>query len=220
MSRLNRGEGTVRMKNAAKVDAEELLHLALKASQERRLENAIEYLKRAIEISPNFGKAYYLLGAFHAELGMYDRAIEEMTRAVELEPTIDAAHFQLGLLYLTSGQIDNAINAWKSLDALGENHPFWLFKEGMINLANDEFDACIDKLGKGIKINTINEALNNDMRKVMSRAQEALDAMPEKPEAQDAKPATTQSRKKTTKRTAKGNQILLSAYKSNDDDES
>jgi len=204
------------MEQTANLDSEELLHLALKASQENKTEDSISYLKRAIEISPNSGKAYYLLGALHAELGLYDRAIEEMSKAVELEPTIDAAQFQLGLLYLTSGRLQPAIDVWKALDSLGENHPFWLFKEGMISLAQDDFADCIIKLEQGIKINTINEALNNDMRRVMEKARAALDAqggdssINEKLESE----ATTKTRKKA----ARGNPILLSAYKNGEDD--
>ena len=205
------------MENTARLDSEELLHLALKATQDNKTEDSIEYLKRAIEISPKFGKAYYLLGALHAELGMYDRAIEEMTQAIELEPTIDAAHFQLGLLYITSGQLDNAVTAWKSLDALGENHPFWLFKEGMIDLAKDKFEECIRKLEHGIKINTINEALNNDMRRVIEKAREALESAGDD-QANDSKVSSAPDVKNTDKNNGKGNHILLSAYQSSEDD--
>jgi tetratricopeptide (TPR) repeat protein len=205
------------MENSAQLDSEELLHLALKATQDNKTEDSIEYLKRAIAISPKFGKAYYLLGALHAELGMYDRAIEEMTQAIELEPTIDAAHFQLGLLYITSGQLENAVNTWKSLDALGENHPFWLFKEGMIALANDKFEECIRKLEHGIKINTINDALNNDMRRVIGKAQEALESAGDD-QPSDGNTAPIPNAENTGKSTGKGNHILLSAYQSSEDE--
>lgn len=207
------------MENTARLDSEELLHLALKASQNNKTEDSIEYLKRAIELSPKFGKAYYLLGALHAELGMYDRAIEEMTEAIRLEPTIDAAHFQLGLLYITSGQLDNAIDAWKSLDTLGENHPFWLFKEGMIHLAHDEFEECIQKLEQGIKLNTINQALNNDMQKVIEKARTAFE--PSTSESKTDQFSNSDSRHDgagADKATSKGSHILLSAYQASEED--
>ncbi|MEW8228417.1 MAG: tetratricopeptide repeat protein, partial [Candidatus Thiodiazotropha endolucinida] len=83
---------------STKLDSDELMHLAMHAENH---EQAIDYLKRVLEISEDNGKAYYLLGAIHAEIGMYDRATEEMTRAVELEPDLPTAHFQLGLLHVT-----------------------------------------------------------------------------------------------------------------------
>ena len=191
------------------LDAEELLHLALKASQQNRSASAIDYLKRAIEISFNFAKAHYLLGALHAEIGMYERAAEEMTKAIELEPELDAAQFQLGLLYITGGNLAKAEESWKALDKLGDQHPFYLFKEGMIDLAKDRFVDCIEKLESGIALNTINEALNNDMRRVIERARTAI--------GQSSPQAEQDDKELDSEQAATPNQMLLSAYQQSDE---
>jgi tetratricopeptide (TPR) repeat protein len=153
--------------NTARLDDQELLHLALRASDQNRHEEAISYLKRALDISPDNAKAHYMLGAEHAEIGLYDRAAEEMAKAVKLDPTLVTAQFQLGLLHITSARVKEAEETWKPLDKLGPNNPFYLFKTGMLHLARDEFDACIETLEKGIKLNQQNAALNNDMRRVI-----------------------------------------------------
>ena len=84
----------------SELDAEELFHLAMKASEEGDREKTISYLKRSIASQPQ-AKSIYILAAEYAELGMMQRAIEGMQRAVELEPTLWTAHFQLGLLFLS-----------------------------------------------------------------------------------------------------------------------
>src|SRR6185369_12313593 len=165
--------GAVMEKSAAeRLDAEELLHLALKASGENGHEQSITYLKRALE--PNEGRLNYMLAAEHAQMGLYDRAAEEMARAVELDPSLVTAHFQLGLLHVTSGRVDEAEAAWRPLDKLGENHFLHLFKTGMLHLVRDEFKDSARCLERGIQANTFNEALNNDMRKVLHDVQERL----------------------------------------------
>jgi Flp pilus assembly protein TadD len=153
---------------AERLDASELLHLAIRASEADKHEESISYLKRAIDIEPKNGKVHYLLGAEHAQIGLYERATEEMQHAVALDPTLYTAHFQLGLLYLTAGRPDQAKAAWQALDNLGQGDPLYNFKCGLLHLVQDEFSEAIDNLKKGLAINTANEALNRDMRRVLT----------------------------------------------------
>jgi tetratricopeptide (TPR) repeat protein len=187
------------------LDSEELLHLAMHSDKP---EQTIDYLKRVLEINGDNSQAYYLLGATHAQIGMYDRAILEMSRAVELDPTLSTAHFQLGLLHLTSGQVEAASQAWSALDDLGESNPLYLFKRGMLSLAKDEFDACIEDLTKGIALNQINSALNDDMQKIIDNAKETRNTA-----------SITSESSPADKNTKGGQHILLSAYKSDDETE-
>lgn len=188
-----------------KLDSEELMHLAMHADTH---EQAINYLKRVLEISDNNGKAYYLLGAIHAEIGMFDRATEDMTRAVELEPDMLTAHFQLGLLHITSGRVKDAEHAWQSLDKLDESAPLFLFKRGMLHLVNDEFDACIEDLNQGIALNISNEALNNDMRKIIIETEKTRNMASASTEPDQEQKASDG-----------GRHILLSAYQRDDETE-
>lgn len=190
---------------STKLDSEELMHLAINAQSH---EQAIDYLKRILEMADDNGKAYYLLGAIHAEIGMYERATEEMTRAIELEPNLPTAHFQLGLLHITSGRVNEAEQAWRPLDKLGESDPLFLFKRGMLHLVNDEFEACIDDLNQGITLNNLNEALNNDMRNIIDRAKQAQVTQIIAPEPDREHGAADG-----------GRNILLSAYQRDDETE-
>lgn len=187
------------------LDAEELLHLAIKASERGDHDSAITYLKRAIEAAPDNGRAYYMLGAEHAEIGMFDRAISDMQRAVELGVSLPTAHFQLGLLHITSGRPQEAIEAWKPLDELAPEHPLYLFKTALTHLANDEFAQCAAMLKKGIDANVEYEALNRDMRGILEQVEPLIG---------DAEPAGTGIPEKAD---ASRGHILLSAYKNDDD---
>lgn len=199
---------TNRSTMANKLDDEELLHLAMRASNENRHEEAISHLKQALELAPNNAKVHYMLGAEHAEIGLYDRAAEEMAAAVKLDPSLVTAQFQLGLLHITSGRVPEAELAWKPLDALGPGNFLYLFKKGMLHLARDEFEDCMQALEKGISLNRMNEALNNDMRRVLGEVRNVISAR--KPDA--TPPADEKASKPAS-------HVLLSAYRQNRGDE-
>lgn len=156
------------------LDPDELFHLALSATENDNNESAIELLKRAQDLQPNNAKIIYMLGAVHAQIGLYDRAIEEIDKAVSIDPTIDAAHFQLGMLYITSGKVKEAEKAWAPLDKLGDQHPFYLFKSAFLHLVRDEFEKTIELLKRGIELNDFNQPLNRDMEKVLASTEDAL----------------------------------------------
>jgi tetratricopeptide (TPR) repeat protein len=158
------------------LDAEELLHLALKAMEDDRDEEAISCLKRAIGLEPKNGTPHYLLGAMYAQIGMIDRAIGEMTLATRYAPKLDMAHFQLGLLHFTNGQIEAAAEAWEPLAALDPGSALALFRSGLVHLARDEFEECVADLRRGLEVNTDHPSLNHDMRMVAEKAEEAARA--------------------------------------------
>ena len=167
------------MADPSDLDVEELMHLALKANERNDTEQVIGYLKRILSAEPDNGLALYLLGAQHAQMRMYARAIEEMSRAIEVEPNIPpTAHFQLGLLYLTSGTVPEALLAWTPLDQLEEDDALRLFKRGLVHLIQDEFEACVENLERGIAANALYPDLSRDMQKFADKAKEAMQNRP------------------------------------------
>ncbi len=187
--------------SATALNATELMHLALHATEHDTPDKAISHLKKLLVIEPNNGKAYYLMGALHAEIGMHDQAVEEMQRALELDTELPAtALFQLGLLHMTAGRVDEADTVWKGLDHLGDNDALYLFKSGMLHLVKDEFEQCAAALRAGIELNHFNEDLNNDMRRVLQ-------------DAENAAGSTTTDQESN----GDGQRMLLSIYENDDD---
>jgi tetratricopeptide (TPR) repeat protein len=156
------------------LDAEELFHLGLHALRNDDPHQAIKSLKQCLELNPSDAKATYLLGATYAQVAMYDRAKELLQQAVLLNPQEYTAVFQLGLLHLTSGDVETSRQVWEGLDELGAEHFLHLFKSAMLALVVDDFAHCIELIDAGIRANTSNDALNNDMLKVKESAAAAL----------------------------------------------
>jgi tetratricopeptide (TPR) repeat protein len=159
------------------LDAAELLHLGLHASQHEDPARAIEYLKRCLVLEPQNSNAIYLLGALYAQIGIYDRAKDALARAVELDASQYTAIFQLGLLYLTSGEVAQAEHYWQRMEVLGADSAFNLFRFGLLALVKDDFAGCVAYLDRGIAANTFNETLNLDMQKIKTSAEAALERL-------------------------------------------
>jgi tetratricopeptide (TPR) repeat protein len=151
----------------SELDAEELFHLAMKASEEGDREKTISYLKRSIARQPQ-AKSIYILAAEYAELGMMQRAIEGMQRAVELEPTLWTAHFQLGLLFLSQTLIQEAKNAWEPLIDLGPDAYLYHFAVGCIQLIDDKTEDALESFATGVEMNDDNPALNRDIANIVN----------------------------------------------------
>jgi tetratricopeptide (TPR) repeat protein len=186
-----------------RLDAEELLHLALEAAKGNRHEQAIHSLKRALDLAPEDARLHYLLGAEHAQIGLYERAVEEMGQAIVLDPGLATARFQLGLLHLTSGRAEQAEQVWAGLDDLGPEHALRRFKTGLLHLARDEFEQATQLLTQGIAMNRDNPTLNKDMQQILSSIAQ-LQANPGTPAHTQAKPASVKSPR------------VLSAYRNRD----
>ena len=198
------------------LDDVELLHLALNAMRQDRHDQAMSLLKRAIQTSPDNAKAHYLLGAEHAQIGLYDRAVADMTEAVRLDPSLAAARFQLGLLHLTSGRWREAEAVWQPLDQLAADDALRLFKSALLHLVQDDRAKCIEELQAGIARNKLNEALNDDMRRLLVDLQSREAGQSVAKEAASNSNASASQEPIQVPRPSK--RMLLSAYDRNQDD--
>ncbi|MDB5803933.1 MAG: hypothetical protein JWN73_1255 [Betaproteobacteria bacterium] len=152
------------------LDAQELLHLALLASQESRHGAAITLLKHGLDQSPDDARMLFLLGAEHAQIGLYDRAIEEIGRSVSLDASVPAAHFELGLLYVMQGDGALAKQAWEPLVKLAEADPYRVFAEGLVRLVDEDLGGCIEELRRGMGLCAGNPALAGSMQRILDSA--------------------------------------------------
>lgn len=156
------------MVNDTVLEPDELLHLAIESSKNNDSESTLKYLKSAQELSPLSSDIQFMLGSTYADLGMFERAESSLKQAISLKADFEAAQFQLGLLYIVNNLIEQASKAWEPLETLGDENPYYLFKSGLLSLANDEFDKSIEYINKGLEANTENEPLNNNMNQILN----------------------------------------------------
>jgi peroxiredoxin/predicted negative regulator of RcsB-dependent stress response len=96
-------------KGAAELEAERKYNLALKFTESRLFDQAIEAAQGAVEAAPGVAKGHILLGFLYLEMKEADRAEEEFMKALELEPHSDDAETGLGRTMIMKGQAEKAI---------------------------------------------------------------------------------------------------------------
>lgn len=152
----------------------ELVALAVEASRRDDTGHALAYLKEAAARADVSAQALFMLGSEYAQLGMLPDAKAAMHRAVEQDSELWIARFQLGMLHLTSGEPDAAKASWAPFDHMAAHHPdahLAAFRQGMLHLMADEFDLAVRALRNGVELNSRNEPLNGDMRRVIDAIQ-------------------------------------------------
>ena len=70
---------------------------------------AIEHLRAAVKLKPDYPDAHYNLGLALFDAGQIAEAIAEYASALRLQPTHAAVHYNLGLAINQTGRIDEAI---------------------------------------------------------------------------------------------------------------
>jgi predicted TPR repeat methyltransferase len=114
-------------------EQEELLHLlAILKAQKKELNQALDYIKQALDLDPNNTSFYNSLGNIYKHLKLKDKAIEAYYKAIELNH--NAAHQplnNLGNLLYEQDKLDEAIQHYQSSIRLKPNAPDTYFNLGI-----------------------------------------------------------------------------------------
>ncbi len=127
-------------------------YLAICVRRRDEVEQAINFLKKAIEIKPDFAEAYSALGAlirdrFHGEI---EQAIKYLEKAIELKPNFAEAYYNLATCISDRGQADRAVKYLEKVIELKPNFAeahctmgFCLRSQGKIEQAISKFQEAI-----------------------------------------------------------------------------
>ncbi|MFC4161868.1 hypothetical protein [Chitinimonas lacunae] len=183
---------------------EELLHLAIEASNRERYDLSISYLKAAIgRAEQPDARLAFMLGSQYAQIKMFDDARQWLEQSVAIDPDFEIAVFQLGLMYLLGNDMANNERVWAHLDRLPPEHALRCFREGLLAIARDQFDAGVAAIEQGLAVGYANPPLLEEMRKVIANVATLRAAAPT-PAVEAAAPAAEE---------ATGEHVLLSAYR-------
>ena len=76
--------------------------------EQNQVQDAISYLRQAVEISPQESRAHEQLGKAYSRLNELEKAQEELEKAVALVPDSAPVHFMLGQVYRKRGLTEKA----------------------------------------------------------------------------------------------------------------
>jgi tetratricopeptide (TPR) repeat protein len=115
------------------------------AERKRLLEKSLQYLRQAIELSPNSAQLYDHMGSTYMLMEEYDKAIEHLEEALRIDP-------KYALPYRTLGDVYRAMEDWQQcaesieryVEAVPRDIPaksalaFCYTRDGRINLAIEQ----------------------------------------------------------------------------------
>lgn len=73
-----------------------------------KLEQAVEFYERALQLSPHEAVYWNDLGRVYFHAGRYEEAIQQLQLSLEIDPKFSATHYNLGLVYLKLGEKNKA----------------------------------------------------------------------------------------------------------------
>lgn len=114
----------------AELDAVKELNKATNLMLKGEYKEAIEFLKKAIELNPELSEAYYNLGISYERLGKHKDAIEVLEKSIELSPDDPNAYYALGYAYYQKKKYQKAIDAFEHTVSLQPNNAFAFKKLG------------------------------------------------------------------------------------------
>jgi tetratricopeptide (TPR) repeat protein len=76
---------------------------------QRRIREAIPYLRKAIEMNPDNAEAEYNMGNAMAISGRIENAIDHYLNALKQNPSYAEAHNNVGTIFLKKGMMDEAV---------------------------------------------------------------------------------------------------------------
>jgi TolB-like protein/Tfp pilus assembly protein PilF len=88
-----------------------------------RLEEAVQEMKKALELEPASLVMNTFMGATLYYAGRYDEAIDQCRRTIEMDPNFTVAHWHLGLAYEQKQVLDAATEEFKKAISLSEGSP-------------------------------------------------------------------------------------------------
>ncbi len=124
-------------------------------------EEAINELKRAIEIEPDNPQSYRELGRTYQNLGEMDVAEESYNIAINLQPNYWGGYNQLGYFYRSSGQFEQAAKMFQKVTELTPDNFRGYYNLGGMYLTLGRFNLAELTLKKALAIQLNGSAFNN-----------------------------------------------------------
>jgi len=101
----------------APTDLETLLLISLIYLDRRKFTLAMATLQRALEIGPDYGRAYYNLGTVYSKLGVFDLALENYLLAIKHQGDPNSI-IDAGYIYMINNDYEKAVKKYRaSIDA-------------------------------------------------------------------------------------------------------
>jgi tetratricopeptide (TPR) repeat protein len=145
-------------------------------ARDGRYEEAVADYSEAIQLVPEYQRAFYGLGQAEANLGHHRAAIAAYSRAVDIDPKDYMAFYGLGQAHVTLGNDIAAITAYSKAIGVCPECYWTLFARGAIYAKHDLYAEAIADFDKAIEISPFADFHNarGQVKAKLGQDQEAI----------------------------------------------
>ena len=126
---------------------------AMKASTEKNYRNADQYLKKAIELSPNYYDAWFAKAEMDDMFGSQVLALKEYKQCYNIDGTKPKLHFNMGNLYIKMKRKSDAFNAYNKAIDLDSKYVSAYMARGAILTDWKQYASAIEDYNQVLQIN-------------------------------------------------------------------
>ncbi|MBD3178737.1 MAG: tetratricopeptide repeat protein [Candidatus Latescibacteria bacterium] len=113
---------------------------------------AIDHLKKAVKLEPEFFEAWSLLGKAQARIKNFSESVKSYKKANEIKPGNTNVIGSLGDNYLKLNNLDKAQEYFKMLTARDSLDYFGNIRLGFISKQKEEWDEAVDYFRRALKV--------------------------------------------------------------------
>lgn len=124
----------------------------MRAFFEWEWEDAEQHYQRALEVNPNYAKAYLGYGVYLVVLGRHQEAIRMAQQAVEVDPLSASTLGAAGDIYYFADEPDKAVSHYQSAIELQPNGALWYSMMGCAYTDKGDFENTHRSLEKAIPL--------------------------------------------------------------------
>ena len=117
-----------------------------------RFVEAVEEMKRAVELAPNSDEGYRRLATAYLRSGQKNEAIDAYQKAIQIGPYYWANYNSLGLAYYELGDYDKALTALQRIAELAPEISFGYENVGVVYFSQGKFKESIPYFQKALAI--------------------------------------------------------------------
>jgi protein O-mannosyl-transferase len=117
-----------------------------------QMDEAVQHIRRAIEIQPDLPEAHCNLGTAWLQQGRLDEAIVELRKAVEINPRFAEAHNTLGVALAQQGEIGEAISHLQKAVGISPDFAQAHSNLGAVLLKARRMEEAIDHFQKTLEL--------------------------------------------------------------------
>lgn len=111
------------------------------------------YLQKALKYNPNDYWAYYLLGDYFKDKGLYPKALENYKEAIKINNTFTQAYMALAMTFFETEEFNYTLAALNKYNELSPGSDYSYYMLARTNLVLGRYDAAKQAILKAIEIN-------------------------------------------------------------------